>query len=413
MTPEHRMTGQDILPESAQIAERLLEIQEAVNAGSRLHEAALLRQLCSDLKLETGYTNNPGLVDTRIAQKIAVVTPRAVAAVLPVSPESEQTTVMSRERVQAGIAGQSDRLTVVAGPCSIHDPAAALEYASGLSELRSKYNADLEVVMRAYTEKPRTELGWKGFTYDPYLDNSNKLSVGLIAIRMLMGRITHLGLPVATEPLNALTPQYLNGLVTYSGIGARNVTDQTSRERASGFSTVVGFKNSPEGSIQAAVDAVVAARAPHDFLGVSETGMTMQVSTKGNLTSHVILRGAQNGPNYSAAHVSEAKQLLAKRGLPSALVIDASHGNSQKDHKRQIEVVADISMQIASGEAAIRGVMIESFLVEGRQNHDVHNPGELKYGQSITDACVDLETTAGMLDMLARAVQDRRRKAER
>ena len=223
-----------------------------------------------------------------------------------------------------------------------------------------------------------------------------------------MCRITALGVPVAAEPLNALTPQYVNGLVTYNGVGARNVTDQTARERVSGFSSVVGFKNSPEGSIDAAIQAVVAARAPHEFLGVDAHGVSAQLSTTGNATGHVILRGDKAGPNHSAAHIAATRAKLAARGLPEVVVVDASHGNSQKDHRRQIHVVRDLAAQIAGGERALRGVMLESNLVEGRQDLDQRHPERLAYGCSVTDACVDLGTTDLMLAELADAVRARR-----
>ena len=262
--------------------------------------------------------------------------------------------------------------------------------------------------MRTYTEKPRTEVDWKGFAYDPFLDGSSRISVGLVATRMLMRAITSLGVPVAAEPLNALTPQYVNGLVTYNGVGARNVTDQTARERASGFSSVIGFKNSPEGSIGAAISAVLTARAAHEFLGVDAHGVTAQLSTTGNDTAHVILRGDKDGPNHSAAHVAATKQALAARDLPEVVVVDASHGNSQKDHRRQAAVVADLAGQIGGGERAIRGVMLESNLVEGRQDLDRQHPEALEYGKSVTDACVDLPTTERLLAELADAVRARR-----
>jgi 3-deoxy-7-phosphoheptulonate synthase len=229
-----------------------------------------------------------------------------------------------------------------------------------------------------------------------------------VATRMLMRGITALGVPVAAEPLNALTPQYVNGLVTYNGVGARNVTDQTARERVSGFSSVVGFKNSPEGSVDAAIQAVMTARAPHEFLGVDAHGVSAQLSTTGNDTAHVILRGAKDGPNYSAAHIADARRRLAARGLPEVLVVDASHGNSQKNHLRQIDVVRDLAKQIAGGERAIRGVMVESNLVAGRQDLHQEDPGSLEYGKSVTDACVDLPTTEAMFDELAEAARARR-----
>jgi 3-deoxy-7-phosphoheptulonate synthase len=283
-----------------------------------------------------------------------------------------------------------------------------VEYAGFLSGMRERHGADLEVLMRTYTEKPRTEVDWKGFAYDPYLDGSNRISVGLVATRMLLLRITALGVPVAAEPLNALTPQYVDGLVTYNGVGARNVMDQTARERVSGFSSVVGFKNSPEGSVDVAVQAVVSARARHEFLGVDRHGISAQLSTTGNDSGHVILRGDKDGPNYSAAHVAATKETLARRGLPTAVVVDASHGNSRKDHRRQPAVVRDLAGQIAGGERAIRGVMVESNLVEGRQDLDQRDPGALTYGLSVTDSCVDLATTEALFDELAAAVRSRR-----
>jgi 3-deoxy-7-phosphoheptulonate synthase len=223
-----------------------------------------------------------------------------------------------------------------------------------------------------------------------------------------MAQITALGVPVAAEPLNALTPQYVDGLVTYNGVGARNVTDQTARERVSGFSSVVGFKNSPEGSIDVAVSAIISARSGHDFLGVDRHGVSAQLGTTGNDTGHVILRGDAQGPNYSAAHVADTKRRLAARGLPEVLVVDASHGNSQKDHLRQIQVVRDLAGQIAGGEQGIRGVMVESNLLAGRQDLDRTAPGSLTYGQSVTDACVDLPTTEALLAELAEAARARR-----
>ena len=350
-----------------------------------------------------------GLVNARITGLSVVVTPAAVASVVPLSADvGRHDPRRAPRRGLTTLDGTDDRVVVIAGPCSIHDPAAALEYAAFLARMRERHAEDLEIVMRTYTEKPRTEVDWKGFAYDPFLDGSSRISVGLVATRMLMGRITELGVPVAAEPLNALTPQYVNGLVTYNGVGARNVTDQTARERVSGFSSVVGFKNSPEGSIDAAIQAIVAARAPHEFLGVDAHGVSAQLSTTGNDTGHVILRGDKAGPNYSAAHIAATRAKLAARGLPEVIVVDASHGNSQKDHLRQIEVVRDLAAQIAGGERAIRGVMVESNLVAGRQDLDQRHPERLIYGCSVTDACVDPGTTEEMLAELAAAARTRR-----
>src|SRR3954451_12068783 len=402
--PRERM-----LDAATEIADLLLDVQTRVNRRIDAALTELLPEVHQLLGVEQEQSADlAGLVNTRITGLSVVVTPAAVATVVPLSPESVATTRAGRKAVTAIVEGTDDRLVVIAGPCSIHDPAAALEYAAFLARMRERHGEDLEILMRTYTEKPRTEVDWKGFAYDPHLDGSNRISVGLVATRMLMGRITELGLPVAAEPLNALTPQYVDGLVTYNGVGARNVMDQTARERVSGFPSVVGFKNSPEGSIEVAVQAVVSARAPHEFLGVDRHGMTAQLSTTGNETGHVILRGDKHGPNYSAAHVAATRSALAGRGLPEVMVIDASHGNSQKNHLRQIEVVQDLARQISAGEEAIRGVMLESNLLAGRQDLDQRHPEALEYGRSVPDACVDLDTTAAMLDELAAAVRARR-----
>jgi 3-deoxy-7-phosphoheptulonate synthase len=408
--PQHEYLPSDrILDLAKRIADHLLDVQGRVNAQIDATQSELL----PDVRRQLGYPDEEpvdlsGLVNARIAGLSIVVTPEAVASVLPLSAESAATTRAGRRAVTDILGGEDNRLAVIAGPCSIHDPVATLEYAAFIRGMREKHGDDLEIVMRTYTEKPRTEVDWKGFAYDPYLDGSNNISVGLIATRMLMCRITALGVPVAAEPLNALTPQYVDGLVTYNGVGARNVTDQTARERVSGFSAVVGFKNSPEGSIEAAVQAVIAARSGHEFLGVDRHGMTAQLSTTGNETAHVILRGDKSGPNYSAAHIADTRAKLQARGLPEVVVVDASHGNSQKNHLRQVEVVHDLAGQIRAGESAIRGVMLESNLVAGRQNLDQRRPDALEYGKSVTDACVDLDMTEAMLAELADAARTRR-----
>ncbi|TQN42509.1 3-deoxy-D-arabinoheptulosonate-7-phosphate synthase [Blastococcus colisei] len=399
----------EILGAAARIADLLLDVQTRVNAQID----AALTDLLPEVQQELGVVQPQavdltGLVNTRITGLSVVVTPAAVATVVPLPPASVTTTRAGRRAVTDIVTGADDRLAVIAGPCSIHDPAAALEYAGFLARMRERHGEDLEILMRTYTEKPRTEVDWKGFAYDPFLDGSSRISVGLVATRMLMCAITATGVPVAAEPLNALTPQYVNGLVTYNGVGARNVTDQTARERVSGFSSVVGFKNSPEGSIDAAIQAVMTARAPHEFLGVDHHGVSAQLSTTGNDTGHVILRGDKDGPNYSAAHIADTKRRLAARGLPEVVVVDASHGNSQKNHLRQIDVVHDLAGQLAAGEEAIRGVMVESNLVAGRQDLDRRHPEALEYGKSVTDACVDLDTTEELLAELAAATRARR-----
>jgi 3-deoxy-7-phosphoheptulonate synthase len=411
VTAQHEDVPADwILDRAQRIADLLLDVQRRVNDQIDATQSQLLPEVRQQLgDQDPDPVDLSGLTNARIVGLDVVVTPEAVATVLPLSTASADTTRAGRRAVTDIVSGADGRLAVIAGPCSIHDPAATLEYAGFLRDMRDRHGDDLEIVMRAYTEKPRTEVDWKGFAYDPYLDGSSNISVGLIATRMLMGRITAMGVPVAAEPLNALTPQYVDGLVTYNGVGARNVTDQTARERVSGFSAVVGFKNSPEGSIDAAIQAVIAARAPHEFLGVDRHGMTAQLSTTGNETAHVILRGDKFGPNYSAAHIADTKAKLGTRGLPAVVVVDASHGNSQKNHLRQLDVVHDLAGQIAAGEQAIRGVMLESNLVAGRQDLDQQHPDALEYGLSVTDACVDLDMTAAMLDELAGAVRRRSR----
>src|SRR3954463_1599474 len=343
-----------ILDAATRIADHLLDVQTRVNAQIDAALADLLPDVQQRLGVERADdVDLSDLVNSRITGLSVVVTPAAVATVVPLPAASAATTRAGRRAVADIVTGADDRLAVIAGPCSIHDPAAALEYAAFIARMRERHGEDLEILMRTYTEKPRTEVDWKGFAYDPFLDGSNQISVGLVATRMLLCRITALGVPVAAEPLNALTPQYLDGLVTYNGVGARKVTDQTARERVSGFSSVIGFKNSPEGSIEVAVQAVMAARAPHEFLGVDRHGVSAQLSTTGNDIGHVILRGAKDGPNYSAAHIADTKRRLAARGLAEVVVVDASHGNSQKNHLRQIDVVRDLAGQIADGERAI------------------------------------------------------------
>ncbi|SFN80537.1 3-deoxy-D-arabinoheptulosonate-7-phosphate synthase [Geodermatophilus obscurus] len=403
------MPAERILDAAAQVADLLLDVQTRVNARIDAALAELLPAVTERLGVPPdGAADVTGLVNTRITGLSVVVTPAAVATAVPLPATSVATTAAARRAVAGIVTGDDDRLAVIAGPCSIHDPEAALEYAAFLARMRERHGADLEILMRTYTEKPRTEVDWKGFAYDPFLDGSSRISVGLVATRVLMARITAAGVPVAAEPLNALTPQYVNGLVTYNGVGARNVTDQTARERVSGFSSVVGFKNSPEGSVDSAISAVLTARAPHEFLGVDAHGVSAQLSTTGNDTAHVILRGTADGPNFSAAHVADVRRRLAARGLPEVVVVDASHGNSGKDHRRQPGVVRDLAGQVAAGETAIRGVMVESNLAEGRQDLDQAHPERLAYGVSVTDSCVDPATTEAMLAELADAVRARR-----
>lgn len=406
MTPLTQDTP--VLEESAKIKAVLIKVQAEIEAASRAKEDQLLEQTRQQL----GYDATPGphtteLIDIRVSGKTTVLSPKMLAAVLPVSPTSAQTTEDSRQAIIKILKHQDKRLLVVVGPCSIHDPKAALEYARHIRDWRQHYGDDLEIVMRTYIEKPRTELGWKGFIYDPLLDGSGDINLGLVATRMLACQITDLGVPIAVERLNALTPQYLNALVAYDVIGARNTTDQKAREYASATSSPVGFKNTPEGSIEAAAQAIVSAKGQHAFLGIGSNGGTKQINSLGNDTGHIILRGDAAGPNYSAEHVAKTKALLANKGLQQSIVVDVSHGNSGKQAKNQIVAIRDICQQVTAGESAICGVMIEGNLVAGAQK--LGNPRDLTYGQSITDDCVGLDETEAMLRLLAEATQRRNR----
>jgi len=296
---------------------------------------------------------------------------------------------------------------VVVGPCSIHDPEAALEYAARLRPLADEHRDALVLVMRTYFEKPRTTVGWKGFLNDPHLDGSCRVAEGIRRARELLLAILGLGVPCATEWLDPVTPQYLADCISWAAIGARTSESQTHREMASGLSMPVGFKNGTDGTVQIAIDAIRSAAHPHQFLSVTKQGVAAIVVTHGNPDCHVILRGGERGPNYAAEHVERVAHDLGRAGLPPRIMVDCSHANSGKDHRRQPAVARDLAHQIAGGSRALIGVMMESFLVEGRQNVE---PGKkLLYGQSITDACLDWETTAPLLVELATAVRKRRK----
>lgn len=400
-------TDTNILEEAARVKDLLLKVQTEVGAVTRQASDRLLK----DSRERLGYGELPAangreLIDSRVTAKTPVVTPRMVAAVLPVSDQGVRTTADSRQAITDILEHRDDRLLAVVGPCSIHDPKAAMEYAGHVKEWRDKYGDRLEVVMRSYMEKPRTELGWKGFIYDPLLDGSGDINLGVTATRMLSCMITDMGVPIAMERLNALTPQYVNALVAYDVIGARNTTDQKSREYASATSSPVGFKNTPDGSVTAAVQAIVSAKGSHAFLGMDMDGLPIQVNSSGNPTGHVILRGGADGPNYSAEHIASAKQKLEKKGLALSIVIDTSHGNSGKQAANQMKVIDDVCRQVVGGESAICGIMTESNLVAGNQK--LEDPRDLIYGCSITDECVDVEETDRMLEKLATAVERRR-----
>jgi 3-deoxy-7-phosphoheptulonate synthase len=408
MTLSDKLQDTTILDEAAKVKGMLLKVQAEVKELTGKTEADLLESTRQSL----GYKESAdaaevkkALINTRVASKTPVITPEMLSYVIPVSNTSAQTTETSRKAIENIIKHEDNRLLVVVGPCSIHDPKAAIEYAENVKKWIEKYSDSLEIVMRAYMEKPRTELGWKGFVYDPLLNESNDINLGVVAARMLSCQITDMGVPIAMERLNALTPQYVNALVAYDVIGARNTTDQKSREYASGTSSPVAFKNTPDGNLEAAAQAVVSAKGGHAFLGMGMNGAPNQINSSGNETAHIILRGDYGGPNYSAEHITKLKEILQKKGLEQSIVVDASHGNSGKKASNQKVVIADVSQQVANGETAICGVMIESNLVEGSQKLD--KPEDLVYGQSITDECVGLDETEAMLEMLSEAVVKR------
>lgn len=317
----------------------------------------------------------------------------------------------TRKSIHRIMAGKDDRLLVVMGPCSIHDPAAALDYARRLKAERDKHADTLEIVMRVYFEKPRTTVGWKGLINDPYLDESYRIDEGLRIARQLLIEINRMGLPAGSEFLDVISPQYIGDLIAWGAIGARTTESQIHRELASGTSAPIGFKNGTDGNIKIAIDAIQAGSRPHHFLGVHKNGQVATVHTRGNPDCHVILRGGKT-PNYDADSVEAACRELEAAGLDTRLMVDCSHANSSKQHQRQVDVARDVAQQVSGGSRSVFGVMVESHLVPGAQKFTPgqHNPRELTYGQSITDACIGWEDSVAVLDMLADAVTARQQK---
>ncbi|HEY7365539.1 MAG TPA: 3-deoxy-7-phosphoheptulonate synthase [Methylomirabilota bacterium] len=344
--------------------------------------------------------------DLRVESIRPLLPPAILLEELPLDDAGSQLVARAREEVAAILRGENDRLVVIVGPCSIHDPAAGRDYAARLRAVADELAADLCIVMRVYFEKPRTTVGWKGLINDPHLDGSFAINEGLRLGRQLLLDLVHLGLPTGCEFLDPITPQFMSDLVAWGAIGARTTESQVHRELASGLSMPVGFKNGTDGGVQIAIDAVRSAAHPHRFIGVTEQGLAGIVSTRGNADCHVILRGGQTGPNYDTLSVQKTLTALRDAGLPARLMIDTSHGNSEKDHRRQPLVARDIAAQIAQGEMGIVGIMMESFLVEGRQN--LVEGARLVYGQSVTDACMSWEMTVPVLRELAEAVRQRR-----
>ena len=345
--------------------------------------------------------------DLRIKEIKELAPPAHLLREFPCDESASSTVFEARSAIHRILHGMDDRLVVVIGPCSIHDPDAALEYARRLQAERERLKADLEIVMRVYFEKPRTTVGWKGLINDPDLDGSFRINHGLRVARELLMEINAAGLPAGCEYLDMITPQYIADFVAWGAIGARTTESQVHRELASGLSCPVGFKNGTDGNIRIAADAIKAAQQPHHFLSVTKGGHSAIVSTKGNEDCHIILRGGRQ-PNFDAASVDAACADLGKAGLAQRLMIDASHANSQKNHQNQLAVCANIAEQLAAGEQRIVGVMIESHLVAGRQDLLPGQP--LTYGQSITDACLGWEDSVRCLETLADAVRKRRLK---
>lgn len=343
--------------------------------------------------------------DIRIKEIKELLPPVALLEKFAVTDKAAATVFNARQAIHQILQSEDDRLLVVIGPCSIHDTAAALEYSKRLLELREELSDDLEVVMRVYFEKPRTTVGWKGLINDPYLDDSYQINDGLRIARKLLLDINDLGMPTAGEFLDMITPQYMADLMSWGAIGARTTESQVHRELASGLSCPVGFKNGTDGTIKVAIDAIAAAGSSHHFLSVTKFGHSAIVSTAGNQDCHIILRGGKE-PNYSAGHVSVVLRELEKNGLPPKVMIDFSHANSAKQYQRQNAVAEDVGAQIAAGQQAIFGVMIESHLVEGRQDLVPGQP--LTFGQSITDACIGWDDTENVLRHLAVSVRARR-----
>ena len=345
--------------------------------------------------------------DVRIQEIKELVPPAHVLREFPATAKSAETAYEARQSIHRILFGADDRVLVVIGPCSIHDTEAAMEYARKLKAEADRLKDDLLIVMRVYFEKPRTTVGWKGLINDPGLDNSYRINEGVRIARKLLAEVNELGLPAATEFLDMITPQYIADLISWGAIGARTTESQVHRELASGLSCPVGFKNGTDGNVRIAVDAIKAAQSPHHFLSVTKAGHSAIVTTRGNEDCHLILRGGK-APNYDAVSVDAACKTLAVSGVQGKVMVDFSHANSSKQHRLQLEVANDVARQLAAGEDRIIGVMVESHLVEGRQ--DLVPGKTLEYGKSITDACIGWDDSVQLLETLAEGVRQRRIK---
>ncbi len=343
-------------------------------------------------------TSNLHVLETR-----PLVSPSLLHNDLPLNPIAVDTVLKTRKRIQNILNGNDTRLLVIVGPCSVHDVDAAQEYARQLKPLRERYANKLEVVMRVYFEKPRTTVGWKGLINDPHLDGSYDINTGLRRARSLLLDLAISGMPAATELLDPIVPQYIADLISWTAIGARTTESQTHREMASGLSMPIGYKNGTDGTASVAINAMQAAARPHHFLGINNEGFASIVSTTGNPHGHLVLRGGSKGPNFDKQSVAQVSSELDKAQLSSKVMVDCSHGNSNKDFRRQSTVLKDIALQLKEGSSTLLGVMIESHLVEGNQSLST-DLNALTYGQSITDACIDIKTTENLLEELSNSI---------
>ena len=350
-------------------------------------------------------TSDLHVVDTR-----PLLAPQLLHGDLPLEVGAAQTVSEARLRIQGILSGEDRRLLVIVGPCSVHDVDAARDYARRLAPLRERHQGELEVVMRVYFEKPRTTVGWKGLINDPHLDGSYDINTGLRLSRGLLLDLAREGMPTATELLDPVVPQFIADLISWTAIGARTTESQTHREMASGLSMPIGYKNSTDGSATIAINAMQAASKPHHFLGINQGGQASIVSTTGNPYGHLVLRGGNRGTNYHPEAIASAAAELSKAGLPDRLMVDCSHGNSNKDYRRQSEVLQAVADQVRQGSNHVMGVMLESHLVEGNQKLSADRSA-MTYGQSVTDACISFDTTAELLDQLAAAVAGSRTAA--
>lgn len=342
--------------------------------------------------------------DLHVVETRPLSSPATIHHELPLTEDAATLVAETRDRIRNILRNEDHRLLVIVGPCSVHDVDAACEYGQKLQVLRTELQDQLEIVMRVYFEKPRTTIGWKGLINDPHLDGSYDINTGLRTARKLLLDLAHLGLPAATELLDPIIPQYIADVISWTAIGARTTESQTHREMASGLSMPIGYKNGTDGSLHIAANAMLAASQPHHFLGINHEGLASIVTTTGNPDGHLVLRGGSSGPNYDSDHVETAARQLASLGLTPRVMVDCSHGNSQKDYRRQSVALESVADQMRNGSKHLMGVMIESHLVAGSQKV-CSDRSQLVYGQSVTDACVDFDTTVTMLKSLAAAVE--------